>query len=108
MSQIWEAGWDPDEQKDYMVDWTEELDADSDTIDTVYFTLPAEALDADIVAYNLGMDVTQKKALLWIKSNDPAATRAALIGQTIQIDHRILTTDGRIFNITCELNIIEK
>lgn len=104
----WQAVWDPHEEKDYVRDWTAQMDADTDTIASPTFTLPAEALSAAMVVYGVGIDASAKKAIFWVRSTNPTTTAAALEGQSIYIDHTIVTVEGRKYNETLVLKIESK
>lgn len=102
----WSAPFDPNEKKDYEVDWTDELTGLNDTLSTIAFVLPAAALAAGLLVDSTSIQ-GQKKAAVWFRSTDPAAT-AALAGGYVDVDHTANTAAGRVYNVTCKLKIEHK
>lgn len=109
MAQKFAAPFDPQERKDYVRDWSEELTPLEDEIQTVTFTLPAAALTAGMVVDFTQISADKKKAIVWIKSNDPTATTALANDDTdIEINHHIITVAGREYDETLILKIRNK
>jgi hypothetical protein len=102
MAKKWSAVFDPDEVKDYARDWTSEMNAISDTIDTVDFTVidSASGLQVD----STEIDITEKIAVVWFSASDKIAL-TNLANSTIEIDHTITTVGGRTYNETLGLKI---
>src|SRR5689334_23379455 len=104
MAKEWPAPFDPADVKDYWRDWTPEMDATLDEVAQATFTLPQEALDATLQAFNVS-PVDGKKAVVWFRATDAAALRAQLPGTTIEVAHKIVTAAGRTLNETLRLKI---
>lgn len=101
------APLDPDEYKDYVRDWTDEMEVTSDEIASALFELPSDAITAGLFIDVQQVSVDKKKAVFWIGSNNPTATRA-LVGSEVRIQHTMNTTGGREFSETLIIKIREK
>lgn len=108
MALRWEAPFDPDEVKDYTRDWTAEMDARSDTLASVSFELPADAVAAGLTVQDAVRDSTNKKAIAWFVSSNPALTLSSLGGTRVPVDHTIVTAGGRTLNETILLRVASK
>ena len=97
----WPA-FDPDETKDYARDWTPQMNADSDTIQTVEFVVIDD--DSGLGVASTSIDATNKIAVVWFVANDKPALQA-LAGTTVLVDHTIETSGGRTYNETIGLPI---
>lgn len=102
MAKNWSAVFDPDEVKDYARDWTSEMNAINDTLDTIDFTV----IDGDsgLQVDSTSIDATEKIAIAWFSASDKVAL-AALANTTVLIDHTITTIGGRTYNETLGLKI---
>jgi hypothetical protein len=101
MGYMWDARYDPDEVKDYTVDWTDLLD--SDTISTSAWTIPAAATgltkDSDTN--------TTTATTIWLSVTDPATNRAALVGKSFWLVNKITTAGSRTYERQIKLRIVE-
>jgi len=86
MAMTWQTAKDPDEVKDYMVDWTARL-AD-DTIVTSQWIVPTGiTMDSD--------SSTTTSTTIWLSGGT--------IGDTYEFVNRVATAGGRIYDQTCKL-----
>jgi hypothetical protein len=108
MSLKWQAALDPNEKKDYVRDWSAEMDAETDTIASAQFVLPQSAQDATLTATSVTIFDSSKKVRVWFEATDADTFRSAFLGKRIDVDHSITSTGGRRFNETIELKIREK
>lgn len=102
MAKNWSSAFDPDEVKDYARDWTSEMNAISDTLDTIDFTIIDT--DSGLQVDSTSIDATEKIAIVWFSSSDKVAL-TALANTTVLIDHTITTVGGRTYNETLGLKI---
>lgn len=101
----WQAVFDPNEVKDYARDWTNEMNAFNDELNSVDFNLKTPNSGLSVQSNNI--DATGKIAIAWFAASDiPLLTSFA--GQVIEIDHTITTVGGRTYNETLGLRIKEK
>jgi hypothetical protein len=101
----WDAPLDPVELKDYVIDWSAEMTATSDTIATALFELPAEA-----VADGLSIDHqtnTTTDMTVWLEVPN-AGDRAAIVGKSYLIEATITTAAGRTLNVSSKLSVVNK
>ena len=101
----WFAVFDPNETKDYYRDWTAEMDAINDTIETVIFSVTTP--DSGLAVQDQAVAATQKIAVVWFTAYD-VDKLTAKAGKYITIDHTITTIGGRVYNETLGLKIKEK
>ena len=114
MAEIWEESFDPDELKDYVRDWTNEMDATSDTIASATITIPASAT-VHTLAVQAGPTVfgSSKKVKVWFEATTPATLIAAINDGKfddcrVAVDHSITTAGGRTLNETIYLKLENK
>jgi hypothetical protein len=105
MSLVWGALFDPDEVKDYAIDWSELLSQQNDTIQTSTWEL------ADDQA-TLGMTIDSSlhndyQTSLFISNSDPDANRDELAGRKYDFINTITTVGLRTHQRTCKLTIKE-
>lgn len=93
MSKTWPSGKDPDEVKDYVVDWSALLG--TDTISTSTWSV------VEGVALTIDSD-----------SNDDTTTTVWLSGGTVgsncELLNRVTTAGGRTYDQTCKLKVRSK
>ncbi|SRR5579883_2491662 len=104
MAHRWNAPFDPAERKDFVRDWSEEMEKSQDTISEVSFTLPADAIAAglQVVASEQQNGVL---AVVWFVASDASALLAAFDGKDVAVSHSITTAAGRVLHETCMLRI---
>ena len=107
MALKWTAPLDPDEKKDYVRDWTAELDALTDTISSAQFDLPQAVTDATLTATNVSIFDSSKKVRVWFEATNAATLRSTFAGNKVSVRHTITTVGGRRFNESIELKIRE-
>jgi predicted alpha/beta-hydrolase family hydrolase len=95
MALTWEAVKDPDEVKDYSIDWSAMLSADSDTIETSSW----------VVASGAGLSIdsssnTDTAATVWLSGGTAAVT--------YELRNRVITTGGRTYDQTIRLKVKNK
>lgn len=111
MALSWTAPFDPHEVKDYVVDFTAEMDATSDTLTAVRYTLPADAIAAGLQIDSQGLVLSNKGAQVWLsvqeaeEANLEAAIVAAGGSITYELDLEVDTTAGRLLNRTVKLKL---
>ena len=97
-----QAPFDPDENKDYSIDWSAEMARTDDSLLTATFDVTVPASGLAVVSSNL--DATNMFAVVWFACTDkPALT--ALAGTKVAIDHVVVTANGRTLNETVMLPI---
>jgi hypothetical protein len=101
MAYKWSAKFDPDEVKDYVVNWSAILDGD--VINGSTWEIPSEAvgLTKDSDTYN---DTT---TTIWLSVTSPDTNRATLAGNTYGLLNTITTIGGRTLQRTIKLGIKE-
>lgn len=102
--------FDPNETKDYTINWTDELDAYSDTIkdmqnDGASFIVLTQNSGLSVVSTSI--DSTSKKAVVWLTASNITQLNA-LVGSSVLLDHTIKTSGGRTLNETISLKIRSK
>lgn len=109
MALYWLSGQDPDEKGFFQVDWTDEMDASSDTITgTPTFASTAGAA-VGVRFSSVAVDATGKLVSVYIDNTDPNANRAAALAASpiTDIVHTIATTGGQTLVRTLSLIIAE-
>lgn len=94
--------------KDYIHDWTNWLDAQSDTIDTFSVDLPQEGIDLGLEVQGVPTkDVTNKFITAWYKVNSTYEDDAAYAfpGKCFVIDCTVTTAGGRTKREQFELTV---
>lgn len=97
--------FDPNETKDYTIDWSEEMDAYSDTVQTANFTVSTS--NSGLGVASSSVDATGKFATMWLTASNLTQLNA-MIGSSVLIDHTITTSGGRTLNETISLRIRSK
>lgn len=97
--------FDPNETKDYTIDWTNEMDAFSDTIEEASFVVSTPNSGLGVVSTSI--DATGKFATMWLTA-DNLTELNAMVGSNVLIDHTVTTNGGRILNETVSLKIRSK
>lgn len=105
MSLVWEAPFDPDEVKDYAVDWSELLSQQSDTILTSTWAFddgqPTLGMTIDSNSHN------DYQTAVFFSNSDPGANREELAGRTYVLINTITTAGLRTHQRSCKLTIKE-
>lgn len=107
MSLKFPAPLDPDERKDFVRDWTNELTAGGDLIQSASFALPTDGTADGLLIDVQQISVDNKKAVFWISASNVTAAKT-LAGGEVRIQHTMITTGGRTFNETLIVKIREK
>lgn len=97
--------FDPNETKDYAINWTDEMEAYSDTIETTTFDVITVDSGLSVAAFSVAAD--QKRAVVWLTADNLTQLNAK-VGSSVLIDHTITTTGGRVLNETISLKIRAK
>ena len=99
------ATFDPGETKDYVRDWTAEMDAVSDTITATSAALVTE--NTGLSVGSVAIDASQKKVVMWLTASN-ATQLASLVGTVVIIAHTITTAGGRFYKERIGLKIMRK
>lgn len=102
----WPAPFDPNETKDYSVDWSAEMAASADTISGALFAAPTAWVTAGLVLDDVTWDNTI--ATVWVSVTDPTTQAAGLVGNQVPVTCTITTTGGRTLQRTVMLVIDER
>lgn len=93
MAMTWERPKDPDEVVDYDLSWAEQMAADSDTIATSTWTVPAGITKSSI-------SNTTTRTKIWFSGGTA--------GQTYSCVNRVVTAGGRTFDQTMKLKVKDR
>lgn len=93
MALSWPAVKDPDEIKDYRLDWTDLLDGD-----TISSSMWSVAAGTGLVID--GQSNTATSTLLWLSSGT--------LGETYDLLNRVVTAGGRTYDQTVKLKVRAK
>lgn len=109
MAIYWLSTLDPDEKGYFEVDWTDEMDAASDTINgTPTFTF----IDASVYGLQtsaVSVLTGSKKVGLYIDNSDPATNRANVLANSpYLITHKITTAGGQTLQRVIGLIVAER
>lgn len=102
----WSAPFDPNEVKDYSVDWSAEMAASADTIASASFAVPAAWTTAGLVLDDVTWDTTH--ATVWVSVTDPTTQAAGLVGAQVPVTCTVTTAGGRTLQRTVMLVIEER
>jgi len=97
MALYWLDFLDPDETKQYEVDWTEEMSASGDTVDNgtppTFVDTVGDATTAGLTITGISVNAAGTKVAVTFANSDPGTNRAAFLASSpILIDHAITTT----------------
>lgn len=90
MSKTWDRSKDPDEVVDYDLSWADQMTADSDTISSSTWTVPA-----GITKDSSSNTTTRTK--VWLSGGTT--------GETYTLLNRVVTTGGRTFDQSVRLKM---
>ena len=108
MSLRWEAPFDPNEVKDYGLDFTSEMDfpgnltTATDSISSVTYTIAASATEYLAVASATNVNAV---TVGWFSAVSATALQANLAGQTVDVTIAVTTAGGRTLSRTAGLRI---
>lgn len=102
----WSAPFDPNETKDYSVDWSAEMAASADTISGATFAVPPAWVTAGLVLDDVTWD--DNHATVWLSVTDPATQASGLVGNQIPVTCTITTTGGRTLQRTVLLVVEDR
>ena len=108
MAVYWLSTLDPDEKGFYSVDWTDEMDAASDSISgTPTFSF----IDGSVYGLQItdvAIATGNKKVNLYASNSDPDSNRTDVLANSpYLIDHKIDTTNGQELHRVLGLQVVE-
>lgn len=106
MADTWDAPLDPEEDKDYTIDWSAEMAKYEDSIASAGFSIEDIFEDAGVVIHDVTFDADV--ATVWVNINNPAENKAELLGKSVPITCTVYTVGGRRLQKTMLLDIREK
>ena len=110
MALSWDARLDPDEIKDYSMNWSDLLDGDSLASSTWSLSSKATGygLEIDTSKPDSGEPFTSTATTVWLKINDPDNQATDLIANQPYFLENTVTTDGdRTYQRTVKLKMKE-
>ncbi len=84
----WDAPKDPDEEKDYAVDWTNQLPGGDTIVESTWPTVPTGITKMSDSFSNTGTTI-------WLSGGTA--------NQTYEFVNRVRTAGGRLLDVTCKL-----
>ena len=104
-SVTWDDPLDPAEDKDYLLDWSAEMAAVSDTILTSVWSLSPAALAAGVESDQSSFDATS--TTLWLQVNLAMQANAAFAGggSHFEATNTITTTGGRTYERSARFTV---
>ena len=104
-SVTWDDPLDPAEDKDYSLDWSAEMTAVSDTIQSSTWALSPAAIAAGVESDQSSFDTTS--TTLWLQVNPANQSDAAFdgAGSTFEATNTITTAGGRTYERSAEFTV---